>query len=104
MYYEMWIYMVQIGKMNEYLWYFEKEGLLVIFCYVMLVGWWYMEIGELNQVVYIWVYESFDDCIKCCIVLYEDLDWFEKFVLKVFLMFEKMELKLLCLVVFLLIR
>ncbi|HEM7802804.1 TPA: NIPSNAP family protein [Burkholderia cenocepacia] len=95
MYYEMRTYTVQIGKMNEYLRHFEKEGLPVISRYATLVGWWYTEIGELNQVVHIWAYESLDDRIKRRTVLYEDPDWLEKFVPKAFPMLEKMESKLL---------
>jgi hypothetical protein len=88
-------YTVQIGKMNEYLRHFEKEGLPVISRYATLVGWWYTEIGELNQVVHIWAYESLDDRIKRRTALYEDPDWLEKFVPKAFPMLEKMESKLL---------
>lgn len=77
MYYEMRTYTVQIGKMNEYLRHFEKEGLPVISRYATLVGWWYTEIGELNQVVHIWAYESLDDRIKRRTALYEDPDWLE---------------------------
>ncbi|ALV61217.1 NIPSNAP domain containing protein [Burkholderia cenocepacia] len=95
MYYEMRTYTVQIGKMNEYLRHFEKEGLPVISRYATLVGWWYAEIGELNQVVHIWAYESLDDRIKRRTALYEDPDWLEKFVPKAFPMLEKMESKLL---------
>ncbi|HGO6088860.1 MULTISPECIES: NIPSNAP family protein [Burkholderia cepacia complex] len=95
MYYEMRTYTVQIGKMNEYLRHFEKEGLPVISRYATLVGWWYTEIGELNQVVHIWAYESLDDRIKRRTALYEDPDWLEKFVPKAFPMLEKMESKLL---------
>ncbi|WP_322024859.1 NIPSNAP family protein [Burkholderia sp. BCC1977] len=95
MYYEMRTYTVQIGKMNEYLRHFEQEGLPVISRYATLVGWWYTEIGELNQVVHIWAYESLDDRIKRRTALYEDPDWLEKFVPKAFPMLEKMESKLL---------
>ncbi len=54
MFYEMRTYTLHIGKMKEYLEHFEKEGLPVISRYATLVGWWYTEIGELNQVVHIW--------------------------------------------------
>ncbi|MFS8977651.1 NIPSNAP family protein [Cupriavidus necator] len=74
---------------------FQQEGLPVISRYATLVGWWYTEIGELNQVVHIWAYESLDDRIKRRAALYEDRDWLEKFIPKAFPMLEKMESKLL---------
>ncbi|QET05173.1 MULTISPECIES: NIPSNAP family protein [Cupriavidus] len=95
MYYEMRTYTVQIGKMKDYLKHFEKEGLPVISRYAKLVGWWYTEIGELNQVVHIWAYESLDDRIARRNALYEDKDWLEKFVPVAFPMLVNMESKLL---------
>ena len=95
MFYEMRTYTIQIGKMQTYLKHFEETGLPVISRYTTLVGWWYTEIGELNQVIHIWAYESLDDRIKKRAALYQDLDWLEGFVPKAFPMLEKMESKLL---------
>jgi hypothetical protein len=95
MFYEMRTYTIQIGKMQTYLKHFEEAGLPVISRYTTLVGWWYTEIGELNQVIHIWAYESLDDRIKKRARLYQDPDWLEGFVPKAFPMLEKMESKLL---------
>ncbi|MCY1208476.1 hypothetical protein D9M68_267370 [compost metagenome] len=95
MFYEMRTYTLHIGKMKEYLEHFEKEGLPVISRYTTLVGWWYTEIGELNQVVHIWAYESLDDRIRRRAALYEDRDWLERFIPKAFPMLIRMESKLL---------
>ncbi|MGO4332657.1 NIPSNAP family protein [Cupriavidus sp. 2TAF22] len=95
MHYEMRTYTIQIGKMQEYLQHFEKEGLPVISRYATLVGWWYTEIGELNQVVHIWAYESLDDRIERRAALYRDPDWLERFVPKAFPMLIRQESKLL---------
>ena len=50
MYYEMRTYTIQVGKVAEYLDHFEKVGLPIISKYAKLVGMWYTEHGELNQV------------------------------------------------------
>ncbi|WP_420994077.1 NIPSNAP family protein [Cupriavidus sp. 30B13] len=95
MHYEMRTYTIQIGKMQEYLQHFEKEGLPVISRYATLVGWWYTEIGELNQVVHIWAYQSLDERIERRAALYRDPDWLERFVPKAFPMLIKQESQLL---------
>ncbi|WP_454719741.1 MULTISPECIES: NIPSNAP family protein [Cupriavidus] len=95
MHYEMRTYTIQIGKMQEYLQHFEQEGLPVISRYATLVGWWYTEIGELNQVVHIWAYQSLDDRIERRAALYRDPDWLERFVPKAFPMLIRQESKLL---------
>jgi len=95
MFYEMRTYTIQVGKMQEYLRHFEETGLQVISRYTTLVGWWYTEIGELNQVIHIWAYESLDDRIKKRAALYQDQDWLNGFVPKAFPMLVKQESKLL---------
>ncbi len=58
MLYEMRIYTVQPGKVGELQALFEKEGLPIIKEHSKLVGWWFTEVGPLNQVVHLWVYEN----------------------------------------------
>ena len=58
MIYEMRTYTVQPGKVPELQALFEKEGLPIINDYSKLVGWWFTEVGPLNQVVHIWAYEN----------------------------------------------
>ena len=84
-----------IGTMQTYLKHFEENGLPVISRYATLVGWWYSEFGELNQVIHLWAYESLDERINKRAALYQDPDWLEGFVPIAFPMLEKMESKLL---------
>ncbi|WP_252315910.1 NIPSNAP family protein [Sinobaca sp. H24] len=95
MFYEMRTYTVKVGKVNEYLDHFEEVGFPIISKYAKLVGWWYTDIGELNQVIHIWEYESLDVRKEKRKQLYEDKDWTEKFVPKAFDMLEKQESKML---------
>jgi hypothetical protein len=37
---------------------FKKEAMPVREKYSRPVGWWYTEVGELNQVVHLWAYED----------------------------------------------
>ncbi|MRW84176.1 NIPSNAP family protein [Pseudoduganella sp. FT26W] len=82
MFYEMRTYTLQPGKLKEYLRHFEAEGLPVISRYATLVGYWHTEIGELNQLVSIWAYDSLDERSKRRAALYEDQDWLTNFVPK----------------------
>ncbi|WP_172118850.1 NIPSNAP family protein [Halomonas hibernica] len=95
MYYEMRTYTIQIGKMKDYLAHFEEFGLPAISKYAQLVAWWYTEIGELNQVIHVWAYESLDDRTSRRAALYKDEDWLNKFMPKAFPMIVKQESKLL---------
>jgi hypothetical protein len=95
MFYEMRTYTLKIGTMQTYLKHFEENGLPVISRYATLVGWWYSEFGELNQVIHLWAYESLDERVNKRAALYQDPDWLEGFVPIAFPMLEKMESKLL---------
>ncbi|MCM3712612.1 NIPSNAP family protein [Halalkalibacter oceani] len=95
MFYEMRTYTIKVGKVPEYLKHFEENGLPVITKYAKLVAWWYTDIGELNQVIHVWEYESMDDRAVKRRQLYQDPDWIEKFVPTAFPMLEKQESKLL---------
>ena len=95
MYYEMRTYTIQVGKLQDYLEHFEKNGLSVISKYANLVGWWYTEHGELNQIIHIWEYKSLDDRIQKRNQLYQDPEWLENFVPVAFPMIIKQESKLL---------
>ncbi|MFB5661334.1 NIPSNAP family protein [Alteribacillus sp. HJP-4] len=94
MYYEMRTYTIKVGHMKQYLDHFEKFGLPVISKYARLVGWWYTDIGELNQVIHIWEYESLDDRKQKREALYEDAEWVNDFIPKAFPMLEKQESKI----------
>lgn len=94
MFHEMRTYTIKVGKVHEYLDHFEKVGLPIISKYTTLVGWWYTDIGELNQIIHIWKYDSLDQRAENRKALYRDADWLEKFVPLAFPMLEKQESKL----------
>ena len=58
MIYEMRTYTLKPGRVPEFLEFFEKNAKPVADKYLNLVGFWYTESGELNQVVHIWAYED----------------------------------------------
>jgi len=95
MYFEMRTYTVQPGYLNEYIKHFEDVGLEIISRYAKLVGYWYTDIGELNQIVHIWAYESLDDRSRKRAALYQDRDWQENFMPKALPMLQKQETKIL---------
>ncbi len=58
MIYELRTYTVHAGKVGELQAAFEQDGYPVIKDYATLVGWWFTEVGVLNQVVHLWAYED----------------------------------------------
>ena len=95
MFYEMRTYTLKIGKTQEYLKLFEEVGLPIISKYAKLVGYWYTDIGELNQIVHIWEYPSMDERAVKRKQLYQDPEWVEDFLPIALPMLEKQESKLL---------
>jgi len=95
MYFEMRTYTVRVGKLKDYLAHFEAVGLPIISRYAKLVGYWHTEIGELNQLIHIWAYESLDDRAAKRAALYQDLDWQANFIPIALPMLEKQETKIL---------
>ena len=91
MIYEMRIYTVKVGKMNQYIKHFEKIGLPIISKYSKLIGYWYTETGVLNQVIHIWEYENFNERIEKRKALYGDSEWLENFIPTALQMLEKQE-------------
>lgn len=56
------VYTTHPGKWREYLALFEAEGLAIQHQILgRMVGYYYSEIGELNQIVHLWAYESLDE-------------------------------------------
>lgn len=94
MYYEMRTYTIKIGKLPEYLKLFEEVAMPIISKYSKLVGYWYTDIGELNQIVHIWEYESLDERRKRRAALYEDPEWVQNFLPIAGPMLEKQETKI----------
>jgi hypothetical protein len=95
MYFEMRTYTIRPGKVKDYLKHFKEVGLPIISRYAKLVGYWYTEIGELNQLVHIWAYESLDDRARKRAALYQDKDWQGDFLPAAQAMLEKQENKIL---------
>ena len=95
MIYEMRTYSVFPGRQKDYLDHFENVGLPIISRYAKLVGYWFTDIGELNQLIHIWAYESLDERARKRAALYEDKDWLNDFLPKAIPMLEKQESKIL---------
>jgi len=64
MIYEQRTYTLKPGTVPQFLELFEKEIQPVITKYLNLVGFWYTEMGELNQVVHLWAFEDLDQRMK----------------------------------------
>ncbi|MFB9324482.1 NIPSNAP family protein [Paenibacillus aurantiacus] len=94
MVYEMRTYTVKVGKLNEYIKHFEEVGLPIISKYAKLIGYWYTDIGELNQVIHIWEYEDLNQRAARRKALYSDPEWLEKFVPIALPMLDKQESKI----------
>ncbi len=95
MYFEMRTYTLRPGVLQHYLDVFESTGLPILSRYAKLVGFWYTEIGELNQVTHIWAYESLDDRTRKRAALYADPTWQAEFLPRVMPLLEKQENKIL---------
>ena len=95
MYFEMRTYTIRMGKQKEYMKHFEEVGLPIISRYAKLIGYWYTDIGELNQLIHIWAYESLDERASKRAALYQDPDWLSKFIPAALPLLEKQESKIL---------
>ncbi len=58
MIYELRTYTLKPGRVPEFLAWFEKNAKPVADEHLNLVGFWYTESGELNQVVHLWAFED----------------------------------------------
>ena len=55
------IYTIQPERMKEYLALYESEGFPIQKKVLRMLGYFQTEIGVLNQVVHLWVYDSMED-------------------------------------------
>jgi hypothetical protein len=70
------IYTVQVGKVTPFLNYYEENGLPIQKRILgNLVGYFFTEIGTLNQVVQLWGYEDFADRSRRRAELNADKAW-----------------------------
>ena len=72
MIYELRTYTLKPGTVPEFLELFDKEMKPIITKYLNLVGYWYTEIGELNQVVHLWASEDLEQRAKQREQLFKD--------------------------------
>lgn len=69
-------YTTHPGKWRDYLNLYEAEGLAVQKRILgRMVGYYYSEIGELNQIVHLWAYESLDERRALREELMKDSQW-----------------------------
>ncbi len=83
MYVEKRTYTLHPGKTAEYLKLYEQEGLAVQTRILpRMVGYYYSELGELNQIIHMWGYDSLDQRIEKRKQLFADPAW-QSYVAKV---------------------
>ncbi|WP_284178469.1 NIPSNAP family protein [Rhabdaerophilum sp. SD176] len=89
--FEIRTYTIRPGKLHDYLKLYHAEG-FEIHCRFLgpSVGWFYTEIGALNQVMMMWRYENHADREARRERLYADPDWLA-FIPKTGAYIEKME-------------
>jgi len=76
------IYTLLGGKTKEYLALYEEMGLEVQTRILgNMLGYYFTEIGPLNQIVHLWGYESFEDRIRRRAELMQAPEWQEYVVL-----------------------
>jgi hypothetical protein len=88
-------YTLHPGKTGEYFAAYEKEGMAIqVPILGRLVGYFSSEIGELNQVVHMWAYESLEERTRRRAELQADPRW-RAFVPKLLVNIQKMETRIL---------
>ncbi|HEX6011506.1 MAG TPA: NIPSNAP family protein [Geminicoccaceae bacterium] len=95
MVYEMRTYRLRTGTLPEYLRLVEGEGIAVQEEHLgRLVGYFFSEIGRLNEIVHVWAYTSLDDRERRRAALGQDPRWVA-FIPKIQALIEEMECKIL---------
>ena len=76
-------YTLHIGKVAEYMKHYKAEGLAIQTRILpKMVGWFYSDIGELNQIVHMWAYEDLNERARKRKELGEDPGW-QSYVAKI---------------------
>ena len=89
------LYKIKPGKLNALMELYEKEGMEVHKKILgNQIGYFYTEIGPLNEVVHLYGYESLDDRAKRRKELAENEIW-QKYIAKAIDLFESQESKIL---------
>ncbi len=95
MIYEMRTYRLKTGTLPAYLKLVEEEGIAIQKSHLgELVGYFYSEIGPLNQIVHMWAFASLDDREARRVALAADARW-QLFAPKIQALIEVMENKIL---------
>jgi hypothetical protein len=69
-------YTLYPGKVAEYMKHYKAEGLAVQTRILpRMVGWFYSDIGELNQIVHMWAYDDLNERARKRKELGEDPGW-----------------------------
>lgn len=96
MFYEMRTYRLKVGALPAYLKLVADEGLAIQKEYLgELVGYFYTDIGPLNQIVHLWRFASLDDRDHRRKELLKDARW-QAFMPKLQATLEEMDCKILC--------
>lgn len=94
MFYEVRTYRIKTGAVPVYLKLVEEEGIGLQKRYLgQLIGYFYSEIGPLNQIVHIWAYPSLDERERRRAQLAADPAW-QSFAPKIQALMEEMESKI----------
>jgi NIPSNAP protein len=94
MFYEIRTYRIKTGAVPAYLKLVEEDGIELQKRYLgQLVGYFFSEIGALNQIVHIWAYPSLDERERRRTALAEDKAW-QAFAPKIQALMEEMENKI----------
>lgn len=84
MIYDMRIYDIQPGRLEEYMAAVREVGLPVRQRYgVKLAGWYYTEVGPLNRVVHIWAFRDWAHMNEAKQQFRNDPDWKERYLPRV---------------------
>jgi hypothetical protein len=93
-YYEIRTYRIKTGAVPAYLKLVEEEGIALQKQYLGdLIGYFFSEIGPLNQIVHIWAYPSLDERERRRELLAKDPAW-QAFAPKIQALMEEMESKI----------
>jgi hypothetical protein len=89
------VYTLNSGRVAEYLKVYEEFGLPVQRQHLgRMLGYYTTEIGDINQIIHMWGYDSFEDRIKRRTAMRNDPRW-PVYMQKIHGMFAKQESKIL---------
>jgi hypothetical protein len=84
MVYDFRVYTLKPGGVSEYMAAVKEVGKPIRDKYgVKLAGWYYSEIGDLNQVVHIWAFNDYEHMAEAKAQVAADPDWTGKYVPRV---------------------